>query len=180
MEVVNIKPGGKKPFKRFVKWFCLIILILIVSYVVIIFINPNTREWVSAIIGQKMLQRSVDQYAREIRADKYGGKTPEETYAMFVDALKKEDIELAVKYFTKESKEENKKVLEGIKKDGNWDAMMKDLLLEKNQKGSYISDYGYSIEVRNEQDERATMVEIVLPVDLSGKPISDIWKIESF
>ncbi|MBU2540226.1 hypothetical protein KJ786_03635 [Patescibacteria group bacterium] len=31
--------------------------------------------------------------------DTYGGATPEETYNMFVDALKNEDVDLAVKYF---------------------------------------------------------------------------------
>jgi hypothetical protein len=64
------------------------------------------------------LQRSVDQYAKEIKADKYGGKTPEETYAMFVEALKKEDIDLAVKYFVKEEQSEYKKMFEDIKKNG--------------------------------------------------------------
>ena len=33
------------------------------------------------------------------RTDTYGGKTPEETWAMFLDALKKKDVELASKYF---------------------------------------------------------------------------------
>lgn len=32
------------------------------------------------------------------REDKYGGKTPEETWAMYVDAVKKMDIELASKF----------------------------------------------------------------------------------
>ena len=132
METINMKPEGQKPFKRFIKWFVLIILVLIISYVVIIFSNANTREWISAIISQKLLQRSVDQYAKEIKADKYGGKTPEETYAMFVEALKKEDIDLAVKYFVKGEQSEYKKMFEDIKKNGKWDMMMEDVLAERN------------------------------------------------
>jgi len=31
--------------------------------------------------------------------DTYGGKTPEETLNLFIEALKKEDLELASKYF---------------------------------------------------------------------------------
>lgn len=40
-----------------------------------------------------------EQYKEAMRNDTYGGKTPEETLQMFIDALKKGDIELASKYF---------------------------------------------------------------------------------
>lgn len=43
------------------------------------------------------------QYAKELEqlsvSDTYGGATPEETLQLFVDALKKRDIELASRYF---------------------------------------------------------------------------------
>ncbi len=55
---------------------------------------------------QKQLQERIDSYNSYIntyeaamKADTYGGKTPKETLDMFVDALKKGDIELASKYF---------------------------------------------------------------------------------
>jgi len=54
----------------------------------------------------KML-RKVDTFNNAIiqmfKNDAYGGKTPEETYNLFVDALKKQDVELAVKYFILDS-----------------------------------------------------------------------------
>ncbi len=40
-----------------------------------------------------------------VRNDAYGGKTPEETLTMFIDALKKGDIDLASKYFTIDTNE---------------------------------------------------------------------------
>lgn len=47
--------------------------------------------------------RRVRKFAEEMekvyREDKYGGKTPEETYDLFISALKAGDIELASKYF---------------------------------------------------------------------------------
>ncbi len=47
--------------------------------------------------------RKVDAFNNAIiqmfKNDTFGGKTPEETYNLFVDALKKQDVELAVKYF---------------------------------------------------------------------------------
>ena len=42
-------------------------------------------------------------YEKAMREDTYGGKTPEETLQMFIEALKKEDIELASKYFMLET-----------------------------------------------------------------------------
>lgn len=34
-----------------------------------------------------------------LKADTYGGKTPQETLDLFIEALRKEDVELAAKYF---------------------------------------------------------------------------------
>ncbi len=41
-------------------------------------------------------QATLEQPYKE---DTYGGKTPEETWAMYIDALKKGDIDLAIKYY---------------------------------------------------------------------------------
>lgn len=38
-------------------------------------------------------------YTKAMTEDTYGGKTPEKTLQMFIAALKKEDIDLASKYF---------------------------------------------------------------------------------
>ncbi len=43
---------------------------------------------------------AIERYEKLMRQDTYGGKTPEETLKLFVEALKKEDIELAAKYFS--------------------------------------------------------------------------------
>lgn len=45
-------------------------------------------------------QKQLDELEKPYREDKYGGKTPEETFDLFIVALKKEDIDLASKYFT--------------------------------------------------------------------------------
>jgi hypothetical protein len=54
-------------------------------------------------------QEELDEYRRkvdEIKAeDTFGGKTPEETLRMYIDALKAGDMELASKYFRLEDQE---------------------------------------------------------------------------
>ncbi|MFH1990454.1 MAG: hypothetical protein ABIJ19_01185 [Patescibacteria group bacterium] len=57
-------------------------------------------------------------------SDKWGGKTPEETVALFTDAVKKGDFDLASRYGNPEV---IKPALEKIKNDGNIDLLIKDL-----------------------------------------------------
>ncbi|MEK7067272.1 MAG: hypothetical protein AAB950_00520 [Patescibacteria group bacterium] len=59
--------------------------------------------------------------------DTYGGATPEETLQLFIDALKKGDVELASKYFMIEDQEEQKKYLKEVKEEGLLESMIDDL-----------------------------------------------------
>ena len=49
-------------------------------------------------IAQKIKQLEQEDYKRAM-ADTYGGKTPQETLQMYIDAVEKGDYELASKYF---------------------------------------------------------------------------------
>ncbi len=51
---------------------------------------------------QKQTDAFMEAGRKPYKDDTYGGKTPEETWAMFLDALKKGDVELASKYFVVE------------------------------------------------------------------------------
>ena len=55
--------------------------------------------------------------SKPYREDVYGGKTPEETWALFLDALKKKDVELASKYFVPEKQVEWKEIIEKTVKE---------------------------------------------------------------
>jgi len=71
-----------------------------------------------ASFQNKMMMRNIAKYEQKFKDDKYGGKTPEETYTMFLEALKKKDIELASKYFALEKQEQYKKALNEVDKGG--------------------------------------------------------------
>lgn len=47
----------------------------------------------------EVYENAKKQYVEAMTADTYGGKTPQETLDLFVAALKKEDVDLASKYF---------------------------------------------------------------------------------
>ena len=69
--------------------------------------------------------RQTDVFMESLRQpfleDTYGGKTPEETWALYVDAVKKRDIELASKYVDVNHQEKKKKFLEEEMKIDNLD-----------------------------------------------------------
>ncbi|MEK7067273.1 MAG: hypothetical protein AAB950_00525 [Patescibacteria group bacterium] len=70
----------------------------------------------------KSPQHKAEKYFNDLRekyeADTYGGSTPEETLQLFVDALKKGDVDLASKYFMVEEQEKEKTYLQEMKDKG--------------------------------------------------------------
>ena len=74
---------------------------------VLIFYGPsvfkNISEFQSAKNAEKAAkekaQKDYEELKRLYEEDTFGGKTPEETLALFIDALKRGDTDLASKYF---------------------------------------------------------------------------------
>jgi len=62
-------------------------------------------------------QRLVSKMQAPYKNDKYGGKTPEETFDLFLDALRREDVELASRYFVIPKQEGWNKTLQEYKKN---------------------------------------------------------------
>ena len=78
-------------------------------------------------------------YLDALKQDTYGGKTPEETLKMFIDALKKEDIELASKYFIGDNQEEELRSFDGAT-DENINKVINLLKLSIKNNGGYSWD----------------------------------------
>jgi hypothetical protein len=102
-----------------------------------------------AIIGPEIWksyqwQKSVDEWQaaqrKPFEEDIYGGKTPEETWAMFLDALKKGDLDLASKYYDVEHQEKERKILLNIK-EKNEIGLFLDQLNNPLQKNDTVSDF---------------------------------------
>ncbi len=75
------------------------------------------KSWEEATASYKKLYEEAEKYEeqrkaltskynRMLRDDHYGGKTPEDTLKLFVDALKKKDYSLASKYYVPEKWEQ--------------------------------------------------------------------------
>jgi len=71
--------------------------VLILVVLAVVWFLPGYKSW--------QLKRAYDKIEKPYYADTYGGATPEETYDMFIEALKDGDVELASKYFILEKQD---------------------------------------------------------------------------
>ena len=135
---------------------------------------------------QKNYQKYLDwqkNYEKAMREDTYGGKTPEETLQMFIEALKREDIELASKYFMLETDTQDPdyltrgkifSALENYKTQNKLGGLISILSTLKPSRSNQSLDDGDYEFVSYDKDEN---VEITLLMVLNKQ--SNIWKIAS-
>jgi len=123
----------------------------LIAVIVGVFVLANVGLWLwqkyDLWQGQKRVQQmaealkkfEAEDYARAM-ADTYGGKTPQETLQMYIDAVEKGDYELASKYFigdkqdeelnklnnTNENKKDLEIYLEFVKTAKSWRSSLED------------------------------------------------------
>ena len=78
-------------------WYGVLFLVLLAGGV--LWFVLNGMPYINNLRANWEAKRIQAQWEKPYREDKYGGKTPEETYDMFLDALRKGDTILASKYF---------------------------------------------------------------------------------
>lgn len=155
-----------------------IILFVVLGIVGILVIWALADSFYQAWQGRKWreqtnkFQASLEQPYRE---DVYGGKTPEETWSMFLDALKKDDIELASKYYDVAHQEKGKQMIEKMKAENKLTGWIKELeTLEKDETQSISSErkyYSYKyFDVEFKKNLWSTTV-------FYQNPYTKIWKI---
>ena len=122
----------------------------------------------------------INTYEAAMKADIYGGKTPQETLDMFVAALKKEDMDLASKYFALDTNENSPDYLTRKK----WESGLIDIR-NNNKVSEVISKLG-SLKIQEKDDfgnasfqslDEKGLVDI--SVNFIFNKYSGVWKIES-
>src|SRR3990167_4710898 len=121
-----------------------------------------------------------EKYKQAMREDTYGGKTPEETLKMFIEALKKEDIELASKYFALDTNENSEyyltrkkweETLERAKKEGKLREIINTVLRAIPTENQELLGNTFWFSV---YDDRGN---VELLIELSRNSQSKVWKI---
>ena len=155
---------------------------------------PNIQEYRYKLEAERF-KKEVDAEKKRIadleKADTFGGKTPEETFDMFLDALKKNDADLAAKYYDVRVQED---ALNNLKKElsekGNLGmslAYFEDV--RKGEKKCNEKADGCTFEYVYKTDKDETVKdelgnEIVVPkgeernkfIDFKNNQVSGLWK----
>ncbi len=118
----------------------------------------------------------LSSYEKLMRADTYGGSSPEETLRLFVEALEKNDAELAAKYFILDengSRKEWEEVLKLKKDNRELGVIAKKVLEAKPNPLDSIHPGDFKFIIVDDLGE----VETTINMEINS--FSGVWKIES-
>ncbi|MEW6617653.1 MAG: hypothetical protein AB1333_04555 [Patescibacteria group bacterium] len=154
-----------------------VVVVIVLWFIYLVFFSPDARRDFQMQKNYNQAIRAINTYEEAMRNDAYGGKTPQETLNLFIDALKKEDIELASKYFILRSDgSPDSQWLEGLKK-----AKEEDKILEVVEKLKHAEPY--KKDITHEMDYKLVVFdqkkEIDIYIDLGFNKYSGVWKIEN-
>ena len=172
---------NKPRFWKFAAWFVGIVVIVLAAASLASYVSPEARRDRELQRNYLQYQKGMSEFEAAMRADTYGGKTPQETLDMFVDALKKGDVELASKYFALDTNTKSPDYLTRRK----WE----EGLNEVSKNGgipNIISELG-NLPIKARDDKLGTAIfksvnsEGVADVlvDMIFNKYSQVWKIES-
>ena len=172
---------NKPRFWKFAAWFVGIVVIVLAAASLASYVSPEARRDRELQRNYLQYQKGMSEFEAAMRADTYGGKTPQETLDMFVDALKKGDVELASKYFALDTNTKSPDYLTRRK----WE----EGLNEVSRNGgipNIISELG-NLPIKARDDKLGTAIfksvnsEGVADVlvDMIFNKYSQVWKIES-
>ena len=147
----NSQISSKVSKKSFFKFF-LIFLALIVGAFVLYAVVVNLIQAFSQWQGEKRVEKLAEELKRleqesyqAAMADTYGGKTPQETLKMYIEAVEKGDYELASKYFIGENRQKELESSNKMNEDAvqSYIKLLKDTLKRFDNEGSYDLDKKY-------------------------------------
>ena len=156
------------------------------------FMNPHLFQ---TIFAERLFSRFQMQGEAILKADIYGGATPEETFGMYIDALKAGNIELASKYWKLDYQKDilkdlnqrnstnsvNELIAEAEKAKEGWEIAPNDLNTDEWKTYTYSSEY-HEAEVRIMDGEKVSVPAgyDALQVSFWKNTYSGIWKIDRF
>jgi len=174
---------GKKPKKKkkllIITLICVVIIVLFGVSGTFGVIKERIQRTIDTYKTQKAIEQfyqGLDEYYQKFAEDIYGGKTPQETLDMFIEALEKGDIDLAAKYFAMDDNLSRKEWEDGLKQaqqEGRIEEIIKEL--KKAQPSSSQPGYetAYEFMILGESGLADYSVE------MEFNQYSGVWKIKS-
>lgn len=151
-----------------------VVLGLASAFVLWMIIDSAYQAW-GGYKWQKQTDAFQDALSKPYREDTYGGKTPEETWGMFLDALKKGDVELASKYVVPEKRETRLADMIKAKEENRLPGILEkySLILKKEPDQASNSETAYFYLVIKNKDNANETYPIVFILN----PYTKVWKI---
>ena len=128
----------------------------------------NLKKYNAEVKKQEAAKEETERIRKLYAEDTYGGYTPEETLALFIDALNKGNADLAAKYFVLDKQKEWTKNLQKIKELNQLELMAKDLVKPKEKK--VVSDSQIVFYIYN------NLKQLAVAINFARGP-NGIWKI---
>lgn len=162
--------------------------------IVVLFCVGQATWSIGSIHYLKWRLEQVDQaWADFFKNDTYGGETPQETYAMFIEALSNGDTELASKYFYWKYQEDYRIKFDELKNKGELEQYIDDFPQWAEMKvGEHWNEdvRRYEYKIIEAQDERYydellqewdifPAGEYTVDIDFKLNNFSKVWKIDS-
>lgn len=186
-DALNMNSGNNEESKGKTPRAFWLVIALLVFFVFVIGVyaywnanySPEARSARETKKQYEQYEKGMKEYEEAMKADTYGGKTPEETLQMFIEALKAGDVELASKYFALGSNGESylnrKKWEDGLRKakeEGRLEEIVGYLSQMQPAGSSMEGQFGFEIRDKNTGD-------LLYDAGLSFNGYSQVWKIES-
>jgi len=180
-EAANQK--GKKPKKKkkllIITLICVVIIVLFGVSGTLGVIKERIQRTIDTYKTQKAIEQfyqGLDEYYQKFAEDTYGGKTPQETLNMFIEALEKGDIDLAAKYFAMDDNLSRKMWEDGLRAQAESGKIQELINIAKqfkpaSKQSGVTSTYEFVIIEDN------GMVEY--SVEMEFNQYSGVWKIKS-
>lgn len=173
-EVPHDTPSKSRVFKFIIIVVLAVVFLFACAVVWEAFFSPRAVGERETRKNYEQAVKGMKEFEDKMTADTYGGKTPQETLDMFIAALEKDDIDLAVKYFSSL----NNSDLEAIKSElkNKTDADINELLvILRELRNNQRKESGESVLffLKNNKGE------IEYSVLMIKNKFSGVWKIES-
>jgi hypothetical protein len=167
---------NNQPKKRRAKWIIIALIIILVALFLILGGYNNIKTTIKGLWAVNQYNAGIELYEKTMLEDTYGGKTPEETLVMFIDALEKGDIELASKYFILDDNLSRQKWEDGLKQAQEEGRILK-IIESINQAEKSENQSGLDSEFQLVILGKDGLAENTIFMKLNE--YSKVWKIES-
>lgn len=138
----------KRRYWKFVLGFFGVIAGVFILYTIGLWAIKAYEQWRGEKAVQKLaeeLKRMEEEDYRRAMADTYGGKTPQETLRLYIEAVEKGDYELASKYFIGDYQERELESSRKMSSDEiqKYIAVLKNAITKLDTDGKYDIDKKY-------------------------------------